>query len=67
MKEIREVIGEENFKFCSASIVANHFLELMKCKGKKVNRMQLLAGVNLMMYVLGCDQVSYGFLRKFEI
>lgn len=67
LKEIRGVIGEEQFKFCAASIVANHFLELMKYKGKKVNRMELLTRVNLMMYVLGCDSVSYGFLRKFEV
>ncbi|MDK8643795.1 hypothetical protein [Niallia taxi] len=65
LKQIREDIGEEQFRFVAASIVAKHFAELMEFRGKKLDRMKLLDRINLTLCDLSCSEVSYGFVRSF--
>lgn len=65
LKTIRREIGEEQFKFAAASITATHYIESMKQNGKRMNRMQILIKVNTVLQGLGCEEISYGFLRKF--
>ncbi|WP_066256770.1 hypothetical protein [Neobacillus drentensis] len=65
LKQIREDIGEEQFRFAAAAIVANHFTDLMKCKDKKLDRMKLLDRVNLTLCDMSCSEVSYGFVRSY--
>ncbi|MCP1156998.1 hypothetical protein [Bacillus infantis] len=65
LNQVREDIGEEQFRFAAASIVAKHFTELMKNKGKKLDRMKLLDRVNLTLCDLSCSEISYRFVRSY--
>lgn len=65
LKEIREYIGEEQFRICAATIIAKDYAELLHWRGIKRDRMHVLERTNLMLRSMGCEEVSYGFIRKF--
>ncbi|MDF2606278.1 MAG: hypothetical protein K0S34_468 [Bacillales bacterium] len=66
LKQIRNEIGEEQFKFAAASIVADYYYRLMKKQGLLIDRMTMSFRVNLHLRDLGCDEVCYGFFRKYN-
>ncbi|WHY87573.1 hypothetical protein QNH39_07015 [Neobacillus novalis] len=62
---LRKDIGEEQFKFAAAAILAKAYSELLQWRSIKRSRMNVLDRINLMLRSMGCDEVSYGFIRQF--
>lgn len=63
---LREDIGEDAFRSGMAAIFTNHYIDLMKYKGKKLTRYDLYINVNMILKNHGCDEVSYSFFRKYN-
>ncbi|WJE54848.1 hypothetical protein QRE66_11855 [Bacillus cereus] len=65
LKLLREDIGEEQFRLAAAAIIAKDYVELLYWRGIKRDRMHVLERTNLMLRSMGCEEISYGFIRKF--
>jgi hypothetical protein len=65
LKQIRQNMDEDTFRFTVATITIKHYLKLLELKRSKMDRTKLLIRVNGVLRSIGCEEVSYGFLRKF--
>lgn len=61
---IKEYMDEDMFRLTAASILVQHYLELMNKQSKVMMRSNLLDRVNLTLRSIGCSEVSYGFMRS---
>ncbi|MGD6962726.1 hypothetical protein ACQCVB_11025 [Fictibacillus phosphorivorans] len=48
-----------------AEAMTRYYLEKMNDKGEEINRKKLLERVNLSLYSMNIEEVSYGFIRQF--
>lgn len=61
---LKEDMSDEVFRLVAASILLKHFIDELKNRGRSMHRSKLLFRVNLSLRSLGCDEVSYGFIRS---
>ncbi|MED0667742.1 hypothetical protein P4T04_15560 [Bacillus badius] len=64
LKEIKDYLAEETFKYVVAELTAKHFTNLFIDRGLKVNKRRVLERTNLVLRNLGVEEVSYGFVRR---
>lgn len=67
LRELKEVLSEEQYKYSAATIYTTYFIELFKKKHKKFNRQDVVDKVNIMLARDGLGEVSYNFFRKYDL
>lgn len=64
LNSLRSALSADEFKFLAATLTGAYYTDLVKRTGKKVKRTIVFDRVNLTLRSIGCEEVSYGFLRK---
>ncbi|MDN4493363.1 hypothetical protein [Ureibacillus aquaedulcis] len=64
LNAIRDELKKDDFNFLCATVIAQEYISSCNFQGIKRNRQNILNKVNAELKSIGCDSVSYGFLRK---
>ncbi|MGE7695576.1 hypothetical protein ACQKNC_15960 [Lysinibacillus sp. NPDC094177] len=65
LEKIREDVGEAAYRINAATIITKDYINLLRSRGIKKDRITILNQVNSRLNSIGVEKVSYGFIRKF--
>lgn len=60
---MKEDLGIDVYHKAVAKVVASQFIQMIKAKGKKIKRSDVVDWTNLKLKALGLEEVSYAFMR----
>ncbi|MCX2828363.1 hypothetical protein RGU76_08055 [Bacillus pseudomycoides] len=67
LQEIREEIGDYNFRRCVARVYTQHYIEVLESNELKISREDFVFRVNCMLEEHNVKPMSYYFFRQFNM
>ena len=65
LKYLESSLNPQTYKMAVKNIVTSHWIKELNRRSLVLNRVELLSRINLTLYNLNEDEVSYSYLRKY--